>query len=125
MNTKHNFKEGQTHRVECPDCEGSGITSYTYRPTDDDGCPTCNSLGYCMEPASAEDCDCELCETGYWFYPSPVGDVDALHYENLEDAIDDALKVSGEITKRKWITKLIGNRNPIRYLDHVTVLVVP
>lgn len=120
MSNAYDFKDGDDHEVECPDCEGGGIARYWHNGRVSEECYTCDGKGFCIEPASAEDCDCNKCVSGYWFWPSPVGDKPAIHYGNLDSALRAG---TGEVTKRQWQTKLVGLRNPVRYIDHVRVCV--
>lgn len=93
--------EGQAHRFECEDCEGSGRDVFTFNGGQDEkdlgDCQSCDGNGHRDEPASAEDCKCGTCTTGFWFWSSPIGDRDAQHYETLTGALRAG---AGEITKR-------------------------
>jgi hypothetical protein len=93
--------EGQQHTFECPDCEGSGRYIYVFaggqEERDRGPCESCDGTGKQTWPVSAEDCVCDSCLSGFWFWPAPVGDRPAKRFEDLDHALRAG---SGEVTRR-------------------------
>lgn len=97
--------EGKPHVVECAECRGSGRHIVELNggtdARDRGACSACGGEGKILALVHPEDCRCEACLSGFWFFRSPSGEHNAIRFEMLKDALRAG---AGEITKRDRLT---------------------
>ncbi len=97
--------EGQKHTIECPECGGSGRYIVEFdggqEQRDRGPCSECEGKKTIAAVVHPEDCRCESCVFGFWFFPAPIGEHPARRYDMLKDALRAG---EGEITKRDRVS---------------------